>query len=747
MSLRGFAPALGAAAISIHAISFAAPAVSASANDAGGLEEVVVTAQRREESVQNVGIAISVLSGQSLADKSITNVVDLQNAIPSLQVEPAFGSGQPQYRIRGVGFLDYTSNNASPVGVSVDDVAFALPIQTQGQLFDIDRIEVLRGPQGTLYGRNTTGGQINFISNRPTADTHAGFTAEYGSHNEVNAEGYVSGSITDGLLGRLSLATEQGGAWQRNRDTGQSLGKKNKIAGRGQLQWDPSEGISFRLDFHLSQDKSEETGLHLLKAYTPYNAGAGGPAIPADTSRYATGWRLDPVFAKIIGIDAASKPGVDNSNNGVDLTANIEFGGARLTSITAYNKMIRREYSDWDATQYYDSDEYFRSNLDVFSQELRIASTGPGPLGWVGGVFYSDQNLDENFYSDFSDANIGFPAGTTPQIVLTKYGQKANSFGEFGQVNYRFNDVLKGTLGVREDHETRELVNLNTGVLAGPPIPSFTGGGLNRSITSNLPSGKIELDYTPVNKTLIYWSISRGVKSGGFTAHNTTTAPAADAFEPEKLTAYEVGVKSDVTRALRINGAVFYYRYKDQQILGKVFDATSQSYIGRFGNADSRISGGEVELEWQPLGGLSVTQYAGFTEGYYTGKILDSSTPPVDYHGRPLSFPKWSYGGDVSYAWNVGGYKITAESNYSFHDTYSQFYLLGSSDFAIPKYWLANANLSLSPASGAPWTVTLWGRNIFDKAYDITRNFFLPGTEVAQAGEPTTIGIRVSYKY
>jgi iron complex outermembrane receptor protein len=740
MSLRGFATALGAAAISIHGTSFGAPAVSGAANDAGSLEEVVVTAQRREESAQNVGIAISVLSGQSLADKSITNVVDLQNAIPSLQVEPAFGGGQPQYRIRGVGFLDYTSNNASPVGVSIDDVAFALPIQTQGQLFDIDRIEVLRGPQGTLYGRNTTGGQINFISNRPTADTHAGFTAEYGSHNDVNAEGYVSGSITEGLLGRLSVATEQGGAWQRNRDTGQSLGKKNKISGRGQLQWDPSEGVNFRLDFHLSQDKSEETGLHLLKAYTPYNAGAGGPVIPADTSRYATGWRLDPVFAKIIGIDAASKPGVDNSNNGADLTANIDFAGARLTSITAYNKMIRREYSDWDATQYYDSDEYFRSDLNVISQEVRVASTGSGPLGWVGGVFYSDQDLHEKFYSDFTDAQgIG-------GIALTTYEQKANSFGEFGQVNYRFNDALKGTLGVREDHETRELIGLNTGFLV-PAVPSFTGGALNHSITSNLPSGKVELDYTPVDKTLVYGSISRGVKSGGFTAHNTTTAPAADPFEPEKLTAYEIGVKSDVTRVLRIDAAVFYYRYKDQQILGKVFDTGSNSYIGRFGNADSRISGGEVDLAWQPLGGLSVSQYAGFAEGYYTGKILDSSTPPVDYHGRPLSFPKWSYGGDVSYAWSVGGYKITAESNYSFHDTYSQFYLLGSSDFTIPKYWLANANLSLSPASGAPWTVTLWGRNIFDKAYDITRNFFLPGTEVAQAGEPTTVGIRVSYKY
>jgi outer membrane receptor protein involved in Fe transport len=237
------------------------------------------------------------------------------------------------------------------------------------------------------------------------------------------------------------------------------------------------------------------------------------------------------------------------------------------------------------------------------------------------------------------------------------------------------------------------------------------------------------------------------VKSGGFTAHNTTTAAAADAFEPEKLTAYEIGVKSDLSSTLRVDAAVFYYRYKDQQILGKVFDFVSDSYIGRFVNADSRISGGEVEAEWRPLAGLSVSQYFGFAEGYYTSTLLNSSTPAVDYDGQPESFPKISYGGDVSYGWNAGNYKVTAESNYSFHDTYSQFYLLGSNDFTIPKYWLTNANLSLSPASGAPWTVTLWGRNIFNKAYDTTRNFFLPGTEVAQAGEPATFGIRVSYKY
>jgi outer membrane receptor protein involved in Fe transport len=719
-------------------VAMTALPITTSLADHGGLEEVVVTAQRKPESVQSVGIAITVLPGDTLAERGIVGVNDLQNAVPSLQVEPAFGSGQPEFRIRGVGFIDYTSNNASPVGVSLDDVPFSFPIQTEGQLFDLDRVEVLRGPQGTLYGRNTTGGEINFVTNRPTEDPHAGFTAQYGSFGAFEGDGYVSGPITDGLLGRLSIATEQGGAWQYDRATGQRLGNKDSVALRAQLEWRPSDAVNFRFVAHVGVDKSDEEGLQLIAPYTPYNASAGGPTIPADTSPYATGWSLNPNFAKFIGLSPGSKPGLNNDNTGFDLTGNVDLGVAKITSITAYNRLIRREYGDWDATQYYDSDEFFDSDLDVFSQEVRIASTGSGPLGWVGGVFYSDQDLKEEFFSDFTDAaGIG-------GIALTKYEQVANSVGVFGQSSYQFTDVLKGTLGVREDHETRELLNLNTGFLL-PALPSFTGGAVNPpSATSNLPSGKIELDYTPSAGTLLYESISRGVKSGGFTAHNTVTADAALPFEPEKLSAFEVGTKSDVARTLRLDAALFYYRYKDQQILGKVFDPLSGSYIGRFVNADSRISGGELELDWLPLTGLRISQYAGFAEGYYTSTLLNSSN--VNYDGQAESFPKWSYGGDAAYEWSVGGYRITAEANYSFHDTYSQFYLLGSDTFTIPTYWLANANLSLSPA-GKAWTFSLWGRNIFNKYYDTTRNFFLPGTDVASVGEPATVGIRFSYQY
>jgi len=149
------------------------------------------------------------------------------------------------------------------------------------------------------------------------------------------------------------------------------------------------------------------------------------------------------------------------ANDGVDLTGNIDFGGAKLTSISAYNKLIRREYGDWDATQYHDSDEYFNSDLNVFSQELRIASTGKGPLGWVAGAFYSNEDLKENFYSDLTDRLGG--------IAVTTYGQVANSLGVFAQGNYQLTDTLKATLGVREDHENRELIGRHPQMRDPPP--------------------------------------------------------------------------------------------------------------------------------------------------------------------------------------------------------------------------------------------------------------------------------------
>jgi iron complex outermembrane recepter protein len=715
------------------------------AAEPGKLEDVIVTAQRREESAQNVGIALSVLSAQGLKDAAVEKVNGLADVTPSLEIEPAFSSGQPQFRLRGVGFIDYTSNNTSPVGVSIDEVPLPFPIQTQGQLFDVSRVEILRGPQGTLYGRNTTGGAVNFITNRPTAETHGGISVDYGSHNAVVAEGFLSGPLADNLRGRLSLATEQGGAWQWNRATRQKLGDKDKFAARAQLEWDAAPGVNLRLTLHSSTDKSEAYGAQLISPFTPATPGA--PVIAPDSSRSATGWSLLPSFATTVGIAPGTKPGVDNTNNGADLNANFDLGAVKLTSITAYNKLVRRELGDWDGTQYAESDIYFHDDVKVFSEELRLASTGTGPFGWVGGAYYSNEKLAENFYGDFTQ-RLGASA-------LTTYRQEGKVFGVFAQGNYQFSDQVKGILGLREEHETRDLIGLNTSF---GPFPSLNGGPQNRSLSNSDVSGKAALEYQYATRALLYGSISRGVKSGGFTAHNTVSPNPAilDAFQPEKLLAYEVGLKADATPALRINAAVFYYDYKDEQVLSKYFDPVSQSFIGRFINAPkSRITGGEVELDWTAGNGFELSQYLGYKEGKFTAPVLNSSG--VDFNGKDLDFPKLSYGGQLAYSWNVADYKLKAEANYSYHDTYDQLFLLenlnssgqviGAPQFRIDAYWLANASLALSPAAGKSWTVSVWGHNVTNEKYYLTKNFFLPGTNIGAAGQPATVGVRLDLSF
>ncbi|MFT4199082.1 MAG: TonB-dependent receptor [Pseudoxanthomonas sp.] len=743
-------PRLLSRAIMLTLAAQACPAIAADAGAAvddpatTALPAVVVTAEHRAESAQKIGASISVIGGEQLKEKSIDTVNDLQHATPSLEVEPAFGSGQPQFRLRGVGFIDYTSNNASTVGINVDGVAFALPIQTQGLLFDLDRVEILRGPQGTLYGRNTTGGTVNFITRRPTDTFQAGFTTDYGSYNAWSGEGYLSGPLTSTLKGRLSIASQQGGAWQKNRDTGEKLGDKNTLAVRGQLEWTPSDALDARLVLQHAYDKSDGQGLYLFGDYTSTST---GEVIAADRDRDATGWSLRSGFASAAGI-TGDKPYRDNSNDSAALHVDWDLGRARFSSITAFSSLERHEFSDWDATSYHDSDEYFHDKVKEFTQELRLASTGDGRFTWVGGAFYSHDRLDEKFYSDFSD-RLGF-------AMRTSYVQTVKTLGGFGQASWQFSDRLKGVLGLRQEYEKRELDDFVSGYLADDgTVTSFAAFPAHQHFSNTGTSGKLALDYQLSDNSLLYASISRGYKSGGYTAHNTSNVTALAAFKPETLTAFEVGFKSDLGASLRLNGALFHYEYHDQQVLAAVWNEQSQSLVGTFVNAPrSRIDGGELELQWQPLAGLDIQQYLGYKQGKYTKDFVTYDAPASaiagttvfsNYKGAALSFPKLSYGGSIAYGWSGAGLDWRAEANYSYHDTYKQLLLLGP-DYTVDAYWLVNASLAFN-RPGSPWTFSVWSRNLLNAKYDLTRNYFLTGTQIAAAGEPRTIGIRVKYDY
>jgi iron complex outermembrane receptor protein len=727
--------------------AFAADAPQAATED-GKVQEVIITAQRRAQANKDVGVALSVLSGKELQRRGVTTVNDLQYQTPSLEITPAFGGGQPQFRLRGVGFDDYASNNTPTVGIYVDEVAYPVPAATQGVIYDIDRVEVLRGPQGTLYGRNTTGGAINFVTRRPTDTFQAGFTADYSSYNHFLGEGYISGPLGDDVKGRLSFATEQGGAWQENRVTGEKLGDADKLAVRGQLEWQKSDGFDLLLNFHAGQDKSDAQGGYLL---TPFATKSGaGVTYPADTDHTKTGWGVSDTFAAIAGISPDSKPGKDNASSGLSITANWQFANARLTSITAYDTLRRRELNDWDASDSHESDTFWHSDVDVFSQEIRLASTGADKLKWLVGAYYSDQTLKEKFLTDFSDSYL---AAYGFAYLNTHYTQHVKSVAAFGQVEYKLSPRLNLIGGLRYETENRKLQDFRTSLVS-LDVDTFTDG--DRHAGLNQFSGKAALEFKPVDSTLLYASVSRGVKSGGFTAYNSPGEHSIDAFRPEILVAYEAGFKSQLANNLYLNGAIFHYDYTDQQVLTTVIDPQAGA-VGRISNAPkSKIDGVELEAVWTPVKGLNISQTLAYKKGEYvefndvnTAAVVQDpvthlySAGTIDRSGQDLGFPKLSYNGAVSYNWHAAGSDWRIGTDYSYRDKLDSW--LGD-EFDIKAYWLANADLSIHP-DNSRFAFSVYGRNIFDTQYDVTRNYFLASSKVGWAGKPATYGVRLQYTY
>ena len=747
------------ASIALMATAAAMPGLAQTAtiqaNDPTRLDDVVVTAQRREQAAQDVGIALSVVSGEDLARRGITNINQLQYATPNLEVEPAFGGGAAQFRLRGVGFQDYASNNAPTVGVYVNEVAYPVPVMTQGLIFDIDRVEILRGPQGTLYGRNTTGGAVSFVTNRPTTVPSAGLVAEYGRYDQLQVEGFVSGPLGEGLSGRLAAATLQGGAFQYNRTTGESLGDADRTGVRGLLTYAPTEALSLTLDVHGGIDKSENQGLYLLGDFltrdtngngvsdppcslglAPCDVRSGGIVIPADADHNATGWGLSPRFAAEIGRSLYAKPGRDNTSWGTALTGHLSLDGATLTSITSYETLDRSEYGDWDSSASVEADTFFGSDVSVLSQELRLASDGDDRLNWVVGLYYSRQDLRERFSSDFIDI-----FGTYAQV---RYSQEVESVSAYGQAEYRLTDTLKMIGGLRTESESRELRGFGSAFGGATALPPTSVSTKMTPLT-----GKVALEYTPSDTLLIYGSFSRGAKSGGFTTYNTGSASGIAPFRPEQLDAWEIGFKADPTRGFQINGAAYFYDYSDQQVLSTICGANG--LIGKFANAESEIYGAEVEATVRPISGLRISQSASYKHGKYTDFLdLDQDacnetprvTTYVDRSGQRIPFPEISYGGSASYDWSALGFDLRADADYSYRDDYPSW--LGVK-YDVPSYWLANASFTVSPASG-PWSATAFVRNVFDEEYDATRNFFT-SADIAQPGRPRTYGVRLAYRY
>lgn len=769
LSLAASAAALLLAAFSALAQEPEAPAApEPPAAEPTGIEEIFVTTQKRAQNLQDVPISVTAITGDELSELGIAESVDIAAQTPGLEI--GFPSGEtntPAIFLRGVGLNDYNANSNGSVGWYMDDVYISQVASQTFQLFDLERVEVARGPQGTLYGRNTTGGLVNFLSNKPSHDERDGYLkASVGRWNMFGVEGAYGGPITDTLAGRLSLTYNKGDGYIENTFPGGGLNNDvDNWAGRFALSWRPSDTIDVLLNVHGAQNRSLTAQYEHQGTNDPLTGSlCSRDQIRGDGCVDAFGYRDDEDNES----GAYNKEGdLDVDTVGTFLKVDYEISdGLTLTSLSAYESVEKVFEEDTDASPNRLIEIDFLSDGWEFTQELRLAGESER-VHWQAGIYYLNERVDvDNFLDLFRDLRplaeavdpALYPGGFDPAaaalgapIFLSKttYTQKVESAAGFGQVEVEIVERLNATLGFRYTWEGRDFSE-DVSFEEPAPVGSVPVFSLRDDIDFKEWSGKIGLDYRPIEDLLLYFSVSRGFKSGGFNGSFAFDPAELPAFDSEILVDYEGGVKWDfLDNRVRLNASVFYYDYSDLQVF--TVDAISNTQtITILDNAgQAKLYGGEIELEAQPLEGLDVALGLALLHSELTDYEANPCPlcPPADYSGNRLVFaPTVSWNGRVRYELPVGPGRVGLQTDWTYQ---SKTYFDTPNDPVVSEdgYWLWNARVSYAIEEGR-WEFAAFLRNILDEDY-LTYAFPLYSFGLAEQmwGRPRSFGVEATLRF
>lgn len=710
------------------------------------LEEVIVTAQKREQSLQEVGISVSAFSGEELRELKTETPMAIVNQVSNVNV--TYGFGQPSFSIRGVAMNEFASNVDSPVAVHVDEVYLSKPFMVKFGLFDIDRVEVLKGPQGTLFGRNTTGGTVNFITRRPTEEFEGNINATYAKYDSLRLEGYVSGPLTETLSGRVSgYKLESWDSPYFNTYNGQEIGEANEYAVRAQLEWTPTDSLEMLFNLHSGQDKTEPPPYESVGAFDP----GTGTLCQGYLNGTATGATSN--CTNFTGyLEGDDDPYTVNqnfwptaNNEGIGVSARIEYDlseSLALTSISAYENVLRDQREDSSASP----DEYLEGTwyqeIHQFTQELRLTSDHAGNFNYIAGLFYEHDELENN--------NNALSRDFLGAIYNSNFDQKTDATALFLHTDYQLNEQVKLIGGLRYSWE-RTQFDGGTYVAAAPLLgrkdePTarlLTLAFRDDSRTDENVSFKVGVDYTPDNDWLIYTSLSTGFKSGGFNGGFPFTQEELSDFDPEEMTAFEVGFKSTLLDGeLQLNGAAFFYQYDDLHV-----NVSRPGTISPFTQnaAKSKTVGAELDFWWKPSEQLDVK--AGL--GYLDAEVQDLEIVPgqVLESNNPVNAPEWSFNGLLRYETVIdSNMKLVAMTDFNWRDEH-YLEVVNTPASQVDGYWLVNARLALGAEDGS-WEVALWGKNLGDEEYATYINDVSSfGFVLNIYGQPRTYGVSVDYNF
>ena len=751
------------AGAAMGAIASAAYAQDARAQDAeltSSVEDIIVTARRSEESAQKTPLALTAFSGETLERTGAQQVTDLQGAVPNLNLVQGRGSSNStNIYIRGVGQPDALQTFDPAVGVYVDDVYYSRIRGSQFDLLDLERVEILRGPQGTLYGKNTIGGAMKLVSRRPGQTFRARASAAYGDYDLMEFQGAVSGPVTDTVaLGLSALHSERGG-YVVDPATGAEYNDKNTSAARASLAWDPTS--TFRVDLNVDYSK-DDAGMTVGQATNSLTYLGYGVAYPVATP------------APEYDFKTRTTPGLPNETRletwGTALRMTWDLSDAlTLKSITSYRELNTDDYIDFDATELEIADALVAVDQKQTSQELQLTYDS-GPLTAVGGLYYLKEDVSSHQES-YNDDLLGPLYGNATFIRYIDDTLETTSKAAYANVSYAVTDALRLSAGVRYTKEEKDYARLTsvdssfTMLIGGVPVPV-----LNTSYAFAPPTGEYEdtsimlsADYQLSPDAMVYARYSQGFKSGGFNGRANSATEATE-YQPETADSFEVGAKTQYwDNRLRLNLAAFMTKYDDFQARVSGIEVppgggvpTPVLSVINAGSLD--IFGFELEGVLAPVRGLTLDTQIGFLEADY--KEFNDARFTAFGGSRafqdPAFSPKWTLRVGGQYEWALdGGSSVTfgAAAKYRSRMALAVDNTIINTDTELPgmyqdSYWLYDARVVWSDAADR-YSVGLYGQNLADEVYKTDAQEFssIGNIRTAYYGAPRTWMIKVTAKY
>jgi len=763
---------------------------------AGALEEVIVTAQKRSQSINDVGLSVSAATGEQISDAGITDTGDLIKVSPGL-VFTASQNGTPLFSLRGVGFNDYTLGASPAVSVYVDEVPLAYGAFTKGATLDLERVEVLKGPQGLLFGQNSTGGAINYIAAKPTQELEAGAKLSYGSFNRIDTEAHVSGPLSENIAGRVAFATTQADEWQESVGSNRELGKEDLFKGRAQLQFDVSERTTILAGVNGWNDKSDTQAAQLQGLQLQYSS----PSEPLVSDTVETQNRIDAFFAQPNAKNNARSAEWDEDR---DLSRDDSFSqftlrvdheisdSLRFTSITAIGEYEEDYSMDRDGTTLTNMGIDSVGSVDSFTQELRLS--GNTDLSqWLVGVNYAtnDVKSDETVLV-FDSTNVALmPGGPFIDNSTTSITQDIKDIGIFANMEYDLGEKFTVLAGARYTESSNDFTSCSH---SDDPGLNATFGFFSDALRGQVPgttvilpnqcvsldattaevsrtpysdsleednvSWRLGLNYRANEDLLLYTLASKGYKTGSYPILPASTTSQFEPVTQESVQALEGGLKwSFAEGKAQLNSAIFYYQYDDKQVRGSVKDPVYNQLDRLVNIPESTIQGAEIELTYSPIDGLllrgSGTYVNTEVKEWYTfvnpttGQDedgLNGVREQGDFSGSDLPFtPEMHFVADVDYRRpineNIGGFVganllYNSEANSTFGDP---------DKTRIDSFTTLDLRAGVEALDGT-WTATVWGRNVTDEYY-WSNQFVTQDVLVRYAAKPVTYGISFAYNF